>query len=47
MFLCSYSLSYVFTLQKLMPDNVLSEDFLSGVKSIDYKSVTTSPVIDI
>lgn len=25
-----------------MPDRVLTEDFLSGVKSIDYKSVSTS-----
>jgi hypothetical protein len=28
-----------------MPENVLSEDFLSGVKSIDYKSVTTSSLV--
>ena len=34
-------------LQKLMPENVLSEDFLSGVKSIDYKSVITSSPVNI
>lgn len=41
-------LSFVLTLQKLMPESVLDEEFLTSVKSIDYKSVSAVlPLINV